>query len=263
MLLSGKAGIVTGAGQGIGQACAEMMASEGAAVLVVDVQADKAEDVASGIRRGGGRALAFAADLGIEATAKEMISACASNFGRFDFLHQNAAIQIEKLLHQTTNEDWDRLHLVNLKAAFWGSKHAVLRMMADGNGGSIINTASALSTSADPLLAAYTTMKHGLLGLTRAVAVTRDYARAGIRCNCVCPGDVLTPMVERYFAACDNPDAARDFVERQYPGGRIGRPSEIAEVVAFLASDKSSFINGAAIAVDGGLLAQCYSTTAA
>ncbi|MCB1487382.1 MAG: SDR family oxidoreductase [Bauldia sp.] len=256
MLLEGKAGIVTGAGRGIGRACAIKLAAEGASVLVVDILADNAAAVAAEITASGGSAKALVVDLATEEAAKEMIAACVSNFGRFDFIHQNAAVQIEKLLHDTTNEDWDRLQTVNLKAPFWGAKHAVIHMMERGEGGCIINTASALSNSADPILAAYTTMKHGLLGLTRAIAVTREYAKAGIRCNCVCPGDILTPIAETYFAAL--PEGARSFIEQQYPGGRIGRPEEVADVVAFLASDKSSFINGAAIAVDGGLLSQCY-----
>lgn len=261
MIVEGKAGIVTGAGRGIGRACAEKLSSEGAAVVLVDRDKGAIETAAAGINANGGRAIALAADVSLEQSAAQMITACVDAFGRFDFLHQNAAIQVEKRLHDTTAEDWDRLHAVNLRAAFFGSKHAVLSMLAAGSGGSIINTASALSASADPMLAAYTVMKHGLLGLTRSVAVTREYSRAGIRCNCVCPGDILTPMVEQYFAASADPHAARSFVERQYPGGRIGKPGEVADVVAFLASDRSSFINGAAVFVDGGLLAQCYTAT--
>lgn len=261
MGLEGKAGIVTGAARGIGRACAERLAAGGAAVLVVDVESDAAEAVVSGIVAAGGRAAALVADLAVEATAAEMVRSCLLRFGRLDFLHQNAAIQVEELLHDTTDEDWERLYRVNLKAAFWGSKHAIRYMMSNGSGGSIINTASVLSLSADPILAAYTVMKHGLLGLTRAVAVTREYAQAGIRCNCVCPGDTLTPMVERYFAASADPQMARARVAGQYPGGRIGRPQEVAEIVAFLASDRSSFVNGAAIQVDGGLLAQCFTAT--
>ncbi len=258
MDLEGKAGIVTGAGQGIGRACALKLCANGASVIVVDIQADKAAEVVDDVVRHGGRAISLALDLSIEDAVAEMISRGVAAFGRLDFLHQNAAVQVEKLLHETSNEEWERLHAVNLRAPFWGIKYAASHMMASGNGGSIINTGSVLSQSADPLLAAYTTMKHGLLGLTRAAAATPMYARAGIRCNCVCPGDVLTPMVARYFEASADPVAARTFVESQYPAGRIGRPDEIAEVVAFLASDRSSFVNGAALTVDGGLLAHCY-----
>ena len=146
---------------------------------------------------------------------------------------------------------------VNLRSMFLGARTVIPRMMASG-GGSIVNSASILSLSADQILPAYTASKHGVLGLTRAIAVTEAYAMAGIRCNCICPGDIRTPMVERYWAAASDPAAAEAATTRHYPMKRIGTPEEMADTVCFLVSDKSSFINGAHIVVDGGVMAKCY-----
>jgi len=125
-------------------------------------------------------------------------------------------------------------------------------------GGSIVNSASILSLSADQMLPAYSTTKHGVLGLTRAIAVTEAYARAGIRCNCICPGDIRTPMVEQYWAASPDPAKAEHDTLMHYPMKRIGTPEEMANVVCFLVSDMASFVNGAHIVVDGGVMAKCY-----
>ena len=130
-------------------------------------------------------------------------------------------------------------------------------MMKSG-GGSIVNSGSILSLSADQILPAYSASKHGVLGLTRGIAVTEAYARAGIRCNCICPGDIRTPMVERYWAASPDPEAAEVITTSHYPMKRIGSPAEMANVVCFLASDLSSFVNGANFVVDGGVMAKCY-----
>jgi NAD(P)-dependent dehydrogenase (short-subunit alcohol dehydrogenase family) len=130
-------------------------------------------------------------------------------------------------------------------------------MLAQG-GGSIINSASVLALSADEMLAAYTASKHAVLGLTRAIAATGSFAKGGIRCNCICPGDIRTPMVARYFAALPDPAAAEAATAAHYPTGRIAEPQEMADVVAFLVSDLSRFVNGAALVADGGMMARVY-----
>jgi NAD(P)-dependent dehydrogenase (short-subunit alcohol dehydrogenase family) len=191
-------------------------------------------------------------DLSIEKSVAEMIDLCRANFGSYNFIVQNAAIQIEKPLHETTEFDWDAIMTVNLRSLFWGCKHSIAPMTAAG-GGSIVNMASVLAFVADPLLAAYTIAKHGVLGLTRAVGASRDYAAKGIRCNCIAPGDVNTAMGAQYVAAASDVDLGR-----RYPAGRIGQPAEVARIAAFLISDESSLINAAAITADGGLTAQCY-----
>ena len=164
-------------------------------------------------------------------------------------------MQLEKSLLETTNTDYDWVFDVNVRAVFWGCKHAVERMRKTG-GGTIVNTASALALVADPFLPVYTASKHAVLGLTRAVGV--EYAADGIRCNCVCPGDMQTPMIERYWQATGKPEEARAEMEAVYPAGKIGQPSEVARAVLFLASDEASFVNGAFIQIDGGLLSKAY-----
>jgi NAD(P)-dependent dehydrogenase (short-subunit alcohol dehydrogenase family) len=145
---------------------------------------------------------------------------------------------------------------VHLTGAFWGCKHAIEEFRDRGSGGAIVNVGSILSFTADGYLAAYTAMKAGVLGLTKAIAI--DYAADGIRCNCVCPGDMETPMIEQYFEGTEDPRAARAEMEAAYPGRRIARPEEVAAAVVFLCSDEASFVNGAPLLVDGGLGAKTY-----
>ncbi len=256
-LLDGRIGIVTGAAQGFGRATAELLCAEGAAVALVDVKTEAVMAAAAELTAAGRRAIAVVADVSDEADTDRMLAETELAFGHIDFLHQNAAIQIEKLLHETAPDEWDRLMAVNLRAMFLGARAVIPRMMAQG-GGSIVNSASILSLSADQILPAYTASKHGVLGLTRAIAVTKAYARAGIRCNCICPGDIRTPMVERYWAAQPDPARAEAETMDHYPMGRIGTPSEMAEAVCFLVSDRARFINGAHLVVDGGVSAKCY-----
>lgn len=256
-MLKGKSGIVTGAAQGFGRATAERLCAEGAQVALVDIKADGVTRAASELVSRGHRAIAIVADVADEAETERMMQEAETVFGRIDFIHQNAAIQIEKLLHETTTEEWDRLMAVNLRSMFLGARSVIPRMMRSG-GGAIVNSASILSLSADQILPAYTASKHGVLGLTRAIAVTESYAQAGIRCNCICPGDIRTPMVERYWAASPDPANAMADTIKHYPMKRIGIPAEMADAVCFLVSDMSSFVNGAHLVVDGGVMAKCY-----
>jgi NAD(P)-dependent dehydrogenase (short-subunit alcohol dehydrogenase family) len=256
-ILSGKSGIVTGAAQGFGRATAERMCEEGARVALVDVQINQVIAAADELRAKGYDVLPIVADVSDETYTGHMIREAHDAFGRLDFIHQNAAIQIEKLLHETTPDEWDRVMAVNLRSMYLGARAIIPVMLAQG-GGAIVNSASVLSMTADEILPAYVASKHGVLGLTRAIAVTKAYARGGIRCNCICPGDIQTPMVERYWAASRDPAKARADTEAHYPMQRIGSPREMADAVCFLASDLSSFVNGAALTVDGGVTAKVY-----
>jgi NAD(P)-dependent dehydrogenase (short-subunit alcohol dehydrogenase family) len=142
-----------------------------------------------------------------------------------------------------------------VRAVFWGCKHAVPRLR-DAGGGAIVNTASALSLVSDPFLPVYTASKHATLGLTRSVGVA--YAADGIRCNCVCPGDMQTPMIERYWEATGDPEKAKREMASMYPAGKIGQPGEVAKAILFLASDEASYVNGSFMQIDGGLLSKVY-----
>lgn len=204
----------------------------------------------------GGQALFRQGDVRREEDVVAAIEHCRAELGALDFVVNNAGILGEGRLHETSNEQWDDLVATHLTGTFWGCKHAILAMQESGRGGSIVNVGSILSFTGDGYLAAYTAMKSGILGLTKAIAI--DYAADGIRCNCVCPGDMETPMIEQYFDGTEDPVAARAEMESAYPGGRIAAPAEVAAAVVFLVSDESSFVNGTPILVDGGLTAKTY-----
>jgi NAD(P)-dependent dehydrogenase (short-subunit alcohol dehydrogenase family) len=254
MRLKGKAAVVTGAASGLGREVVLAMSAEGADVVAFDRDQVRGEIVAREAP-GPGRVVFFHGDVTREADITSAIERSVQEFGRFNVIHNNAGAQVEALLHETTNEQWDLLNNVNMKAVFWGCKHAVAYMLANG-GGSIINTSSLLGFTADPLIAAYTATKTGILGLTRAIAV--GYAARGIRCNAVCPGDMDTPLTQTYFAKQPDPTAARKELEEASPIKRLANPREVAMAVIFLASDEASFVNGASFVVDGGLSVKTY-----
>lgn len=255
MRMQGKRGVVTGAASGLGREVARLFATEGASVVVADVNADGAEAVAEEIRGGGGTAVARATDVTDEDQIVAALELSESEFGGLDYVVNNAGVQLEKPLHETSNEEYDWVFDVNVRGVFWGCKHAVLKMRA-ADGGTIVNTASALSLVSDPFLPVYTGSKHAVLGLTRSVGVA--YAADGIRCNCVCPGDMQTPMIEKYWEATGDPEKARAEMAAMYPAGQIGQPGEVARAILFLACDESSYVNGAFMQVDGGLLSKVY-----
>ena len=247
--LAGRAAIVTGVGSGLGRAIAGELAAEGASVLGCDVNDTTGEATMAGL------GLFRHADVSREPDVAALIDDAVSSFGRLDVMVNNAAIQIEQELAETTEEQLDRVLAVNLKGPFFGCKHAV-RVMRVSGGGVIVNVASILALVGDGILAAYCAAKGGVLGITRATAV--QYGSDGIRCNAICPGDIDTPLVQAYFDTADDPEALRRQVSGEYPLGRIAQPREIARAVVFLASDDSSFMTGEAMVVDGGLLATCY-----
>lgn len=254
----GKSGVVTGASGGLGRATVLALAADGANVLAVSRNVDGIRETVELAQRLNGSVMSMPVDVCDEQAVARSLKYVEEQFGTVDFVVNNAGIQIEKGLLDTTNDDWDLVDRTNVRGPFWFCKYAVPAMLRLGNGGSIVNVASTLSVSADPLLTSYTASKHALLGLTRGVAVTREFARAGIRCNAVLPGDMDTPMVQQYFASHDDPTAARAAVSAAYPTERIADPAEVAGVVRFLVSDESSFVNGASIVVDGGLRACLY-----
>lgn len=257
---TGKSGLVTGASGGLGRATALALAAHGANVLAVSRDIDKLRETASLADGLVGTVTARQVDVSDESAVAEAVEACETLFGAVDYVVNNAGRQIERDFLETTNDDWDIIDRTNVRGSFWMCKYAARAMLRLGRGGSIVNIASVLSVSADPMLTAYTTSKHAVLGLTRSIAVTRSLARAGVRANAVLPGDMDTPMVQQYFAAHDDPEAARRQIASAYPVERIADPAEVANVVRFLVSDDASFVNGAAIVVDGGLGAALYTS---
>jgi meso-butanediol dehydrogenase / (S,S)-butanediol dehydrogenase / diacetyl reductase len=246
--LEGRGAVVTGVGSGLGRELARELAAEGALVLGCDVNDEGGGATMDGI------GFFRHADVSRERDVEELVAAALQRFGRLDVMVNNAAIQIEEELAETTEEQLDLILAVNLKGVFFGCKHAVRAMR--GGGGSIVNIASILGLVGDGILAAYCAAKGGVLGITRATAVR--YGADGIRCNAVCPGDIDTPLVAAYFQTAKDPAALRAEIEAEYPLGRIAQPREIARAVVFLASDDSSFVSGQPLVVDGGLLADCY-----
>jgi NAD(P)-dependent dehydrogenase (short-subunit alcohol dehydrogenase family) len=256
MRCADKAGVVTGTSRGLGREILLALAREGASVVGVARDAQGGNEAVSEASQAGGRAVFQQGDVRREEDVVAGIQRCLSEFGALDFIVNNAGILGEGRLHETSNEEWDDLVATHLTGTFWGCKHAIDAMRESGRGGSIVNLGSILSFTGDGYLAAYTAMKSGVLGLTKAIAI--DYALDAVRCNCICPGDMETPMIQQYFEGTEDPVAARAEMEAAYPGKRIAHPREVAAAAVFLVSDESSFVNGTPILVDGGLTAKTY-----
>ena len=257
MRFDGKAGLVTGAGSGIGRATAIGFARRGGAIAVADINGENANKVAAEITAAGGQAIAIVADVTRQADIDMMVARTTSAFGRLDFLHNNAfgmpaaqaSTQVASRTADVGDDVWDHMIDVGLTAVFRAMKRAIPEMRARG-GGAIVNTASISGLRADYGIVAYNAAKAGVINLTRVVAI--EYARSGIRANCVCPGAINTPLLA---PALEQPGFADQF-NMTIPMGRLGQPEEIANVVLFLASDLASFVTGAAFVADGGQTAK-------
>ena len=255
MVLVGKVAIVTGAASGIGSATADKLAHEGAAVLCVDIDADGADLKARELSAKGHRAASLCVDLALADAHQQVIAEAEQRWGGLDILHANAAVQVMGSLQDTSVADWQRLFEVNLRGVAWGIE-AALPAMAKRGGGSVIITASLLGMVGDPDMPAYGAMKGGLRALCRSLATS--YGPQGIRVNTVCPGDVNTPLLQEFFAFQPDPEAAKQRIMERYPLRRFADPGDVANVVAFLASDEAAYLTGIDIVVDGGLLARIY-----
>jgi len=251
MKLKGRVAIVTGGNSGIGAASSKLFAREGAAVVIAARDAGKGRRVVDEITREKGIASFVRTDVSKSADVKRLVRRSASLYGRIDILFNNAAISPVGSVTSTSEEEWRAVLDVNLTGTFLCTKYVVPHMQEQGRG-VIINTGSINSFMAMKDEAAYDASKGGVLMLTRATAL--DFAKDGIRANCICPGAIETPMLRDLLRGALDPRAAEMELVRKHPLGRIGSPDEVAKLALFLASDDSSFITGTAVAVDGGIL---------
>lgn len=248
MLLQHRVAFVTGAGSGIGRAGALAMAAEGALVVVTDRDADRAQAVADEIAQAGGQAEARALDVNDDIALTDEISGAAARHGRLDILHSHAGIQIPGKLEEVSPEEMDASWRLNVRSHFVAARAAMPVMKAQAKG-SIIITASNSGVQYDREMIAYATTKHAVIAMTRQMAV--DYARHNVRCNALCPGFVDTPFNDGFERQMGGRGALEAYVAGAIPMGRWGSPAEIADGIVFLASDRSAFMTGHALVIDG------------
>jgi NAD(P)-dependent dehydrogenase (short-subunit alcohol dehydrogenase family) len=250
-ILEGKVALITGAGSGIGQATSRVFAREGAKIVLADV-----------IEEGGKRTLKMVQDLGAEATfircdvaqwadVEGAVAAAVRTYGRLDCAFNNAGIEGDRGdTHECTEQNWQRVMAINLTGVWLCMKAEIAQLLKQGAGGAIVNTSSGAGLAGVPHMPAYVAAKHGVAGLTRAASL--EYGKHKIRINAVCPGPIRTPMLGRLTH--ERPDVEARFA-RSEPLRRLGEPSEIAEAVAWLCSDRASYVTGLPMPVDGGFMA--------
>jgi NAD(P)-dependent dehydrogenase (short-subunit alcohol dehydrogenase family) len=250
--LDGKVALVTGGGSGIGRASAVALAREGAKVAIADISVEGGEETVNLIQQANGEAIFIKTDVSSAKEVKALITKVVEVYGSLNCALNNAGIEGNRTTTAAcTEENWQRVIDINLKGVWLCMKYEIPYMRERG-GGSIINMASVAGlTGGLPRLSAYTTSKHGVVGLTKAAAV--EYARVGIRVNAVCPGFIETSMLKRDIESVTQLD---NWIETIVPAGRLGTPEEVAEAVIWLASDAASFVTGHSLVVDGGFTAQ-------
>ncbi len=250
--LKGKRALITGAASGIGRATALLFAREGAAVSVVDLDAEGGRSVVSRIQEEGGRAIFVRGDLTRAADCESAVANTVSTLGGLDILFNNAGMVRRATVVELSEEEWDRVMAVNVKSTFLLCKYAI-PVMAQAGGGVIINAASGWGLVGGPSAVSYCASKGAVVQLSKAMAI--DHGPQNIRVNCVCPGDTDTPMLRAEAEQLGEPVDRFLAQAADRPLGRIGTPEDIAQAVLYLASDAASYVTGTALVVDGGGLA--------
>jgi NAD(P)-dependent dehydrogenase (short-subunit alcohol dehydrogenase family) len=240
--------VITGAGAGIGRACAGEFAKEGARVVVADINRTAANETVIQIEARGGTAIAIETDVAQPESVRNLARRTLETFSEVHVLLNNAAIQVNKTVEDTTVEEWNREIAVNIGGVFLCSKFFLPHLRKTQ--GNIISMSSVNGFFVEPMCAGYCATKAAIMGLTKAMAI--DHGKDGIRVNCICPGYIDAGLAEGYFQAQPDPAAARVAAGKLHALGRIGRPEEVGRIAVYLASDEASFMTGAAVVVDGG-----------
>jgi NAD(P)-dependent dehydrogenase (short-subunit alcohol dehydrogenase family) len=240
--------VVTGAGSGIGKACATEFAKTGALVIATDINLTGAEETVKEIKKAGGDAAAFKTDVSDPESVKKLVDYTITNYGKIDALVNNAAIQVNKTVEDMTDEEWNRQMSVNVGGIFLCSKYFLPYLKKTR--GNIVNMSSVNGFFVEPMCAGYCATKAAIIGLTKAMAI--DHGHEGIRVNSICPGYIDAGLAEGYFQSQPDPQKAREEAGKLHALWRIGRPEEVGKVAVFLAGDDASFMTGASVVVDGG-----------
>lgn len=247
----GKVVVVTGGATGIGAATAELFCELGASVAILDVNLVTGESTALRLAKAGHRVSFHPCDVSVRSEVEAAMNDVVGEHGKLNVLISNAGIQRYGSVVSTSSETWEETFDVHVNGCFHSTKYAIPHMLTEGNG-AIVIVASVQSFAAVTNSAAYVAAKHTLMGITRSIAL--DFARENIRANCVCPGSIDTPLLRGAAGITSSPEATTAAFGQMHALGRIGQPEEVARAIAFLASDWASFITGASLVVDGGLL---------
>ncbi len=248
--LQDKIAIVTGGASGIGLAITKRFASEGAKIIIADLNLESAKEEAKAI---GENVYSYQVDMTNSNEVQSLMNYVSENFNKLDIMVNNAGIGAASKAHETSEETWQKVIDVNLKGTFLGMKYSI-PLMLKNKSGSVINITSIAALVGLPERAVYSAAKGGILSLTRAAAI--DYVSDGIRINCIAPGTVDTPWIKRITDSYDDPNTARNNMIARQPHGRLVAPEEIAAMAAYLASDESKSTIGAVMVVDGGATAK-------